>query len=150
MVIVSSGRAYAATTSTFTGSGCVLLGEIGGKIRLLCIPGAGYRLVLKQFTRIFGDIRAVDNVDLAIENGKLLALLWPSGCGKKIDGFIDPTEGSIEVDGRVLSSPAPSSCNRPCCYSTNRYQISTPTSDKRCVLKLVDDYTRHSGSRRCM
>ncbi len=66
-------------------------------------------LRLKNLTRAYGQIRAVDNVDLDIRDGEFLSLLGPSGCGKTttlrmIAGFIDPSGGTIEVDGRVLSS----------------------------------------------
>jgi ABC-type Fe3+/spermidine/putrescine transport system ATPase subunit len=68
-------------------------------------------LVLKQVSRRFGSFLAVDRVDLALQPGEFVSLLGPSGCGKTttlrmIAGFIDPTEGTIEIDGRVLSSPA--------------------------------------------
>src|SRR6202043_2827316 len=47
---------------------------------------------------------------LEIESGEFVSLLGPSGCGKTttlrmIAGFIDPTTGTIEADGKVLSSP---------------------------------------------
>ena len=66
-------------------------------------------LILKNLTRAYGPVRAVDNIDLVIKDGEFLSLLGPSGCGKTttlrmIAGFIDPTGGTIEVDGRVLSS----------------------------------------------
>ena len=49
-------------------------------------------------------------LDLAVESGKILALLGPSGCGKTtalrlIAGFDRPDEGEISVAGRVVSSP---------------------------------------------
>jgi iron(III) transport system ATP-binding protein len=58
----------------------------------------------------FGQMTAVDNVDLDVEQGHLYALLGPSGCGKTtllrlIAGFEVPDAGQIELAGRVLSSP---------------------------------------------
>jgi ABC-type Fe3+/spermidine/putrescine transport system ATPase subunit len=68
------------------------------------------RLVLRGLTKAFGRLTVVDSVDLALEEGEFVSLLGPSGCGKTttlrmIAGFIEPTAGSIEMDGRLLSSP---------------------------------------------
>src|SRR5271169_5180148 len=56
-------------------------------------------------------MRVVDGLELVLEEGEFVSLLGPSGCGKTttlrmIAGFIDPTAGSIEMDGQILSSPA--------------------------------------------
>jgi len=69
------------------------------------------KLVLEGVSKNFGSFRAVDSFSLALNEGEFVSLLGPSGCGKTttlrmIAGFIDPTEGQIAMDGRVLSSPS--------------------------------------------
>ena len=66
---------------------------------------------IKNLTKRYGDQLAVDGLDLSIEDGQFITLLGPSGCGKTttlrmLAGFIQPDEGTIAVDGRVLSSSA--------------------------------------------
>ena len=69
------------------------------------------KLTLGGISRRFGDTAAVDDFTLALEAGEFVSLLGPSGCGKTttlrmIAGFITPSAGTIEMDGRVLSTPS--------------------------------------------
>ncbi len=69
------------------------------------------RLKLSGLSKRFGDFLAVDAIDLELRSGEFVSLLGPSGCGKTttlrmIAGFVDPTLGTIEMDDRILSSPA--------------------------------------------
>jgi len=71
------------------------------------------KLALRDVTRRFGDFTAVENFNLELREGEFVALLGPSGCGKTttlrmIAGFINPSEGTIEVDGKLISSPSSS------------------------------------------
>ena len=68
------------------------------------------KLVLKNVSRTFGSYTAVDNLNLTLHEGELVSLLGSSGCGKTttlrmIAGFMTPTQGTIELDGEVISSP---------------------------------------------
>jgi ABC-type Fe3+/spermidine/putrescine transport system ATPase subunit len=70
-----------------------------------------HKLNLKGLTKRYGTIDVVDHIDLALREGEFVSLLGPSGCGKTttlrmIAGFIDPTEGTIEMNDRLMSSPA--------------------------------------------
>jgi len=64
---------------------------------------------LKEVSKRFGKVTAVDRLDLQIAKGECLAMLGPSGCGKTttlrmVAGFEDLDEGEIRVGDRLLSS----------------------------------------------
>jgi putative spermidine/putrescine transport system ATP-binding protein len=67
---------------------------------------------LRSLTKRFGDVVAVDAVDLDIAPGEFFTLLGPSGSGKTttlrmIAGFEPPDEGSIELAGQDVSGLPP-------------------------------------------
>jgi ABC-type Fe3+/spermidine/putrescine transport system ATPase subunit len=67
---------------------------------------------LRKLSRSFGAVTAVNPIDLDIPYGDFLAILGPSGCGKTtllrmMGGFIDPTAGTIEVDGADVTRLGP-------------------------------------------
>ncbi len=69
-------------------------------------------LEIRNVTRRFGSLVAVDRVSLAIEPGEFFTLLGPSGCGKTtllrmIAGFDEPDEGGLFLDGKPLAGIAP-------------------------------------------
>jgi putative ABC transport system ATP-binding protein len=62
---------------------------------------------LEDVTRTFGEVTAVSEVDLTIEEGEFVALVGPSGGGKStildlIAGLDRPTSGCVVVDGHLL------------------------------------------------
>ena len=69
-------------------------------------------IVLRGVTKRFGDLTAVDALDLEVPRGSFFALLGPSGCGKTttlrmIGGFEDPTEGSVTLGGQDVTDLPP-------------------------------------------
>ena len=65
-------------------------------------------VVLESVTKRFGDVTAVDDIDLGIEEGEFFTMLGPSGCGKTttlrmVAGFEEPTSGRLLVDGQTLT-----------------------------------------------
>ena len=66
------------------------------------------KLILEELTKLYGNVVAVDQINLRVPEGKFVSLLGPSGCGKTttlrmIAGLERPDNGRIIVDGRILS-----------------------------------------------
>ncbi len=67
---------------------------------------------VRGLTKEFGDMVAVDHVDLASREGEFLVLLGPSGCGKTtllrmIAGLEEPTSGEIYIGGEKMNGLPP-------------------------------------------
>lgn len=67
---------------------------------------------LYNVTKRFGEMTAVNNIDLTVKEGEFLTFLGPSGCGKTttlrmIAGFEEPDEGRILIDGKPCEKLPP-------------------------------------------
>ena len=63
---------------------------------------------LSDVVKQFGEVIAVDHIDLEVEDGEFFSLLGPSGCGKTttlrmIGGFEQPSSGLIELHGEDVT-----------------------------------------------
>ena len=70
-------------------------------------------VIFENVTKVFpGNVTAVDNISLQINDREFIVLVGPSGCGKSttlrmIAGLEDITAGTIRIGGRVVNSVAP-------------------------------------------
>ena len=69
-------------------------------------------VTLVDLVKRFGDVAAVDGLNLAMPSGEFFSMLGPSGCGKTttlrmIAGFEQPTEGRILLDGNDMAYTPP-------------------------------------------
>jgi branched-chain amino acid transport system ATP-binding protein len=65
----------------------------------------------------FGGVAAVNGVSFNVEEGEILGIIGPNGCGKTttfncILGQLTPSEGEVRLDGRVVTGMRPSDLNR--------------------------------------
>jgi NitT/TauT family transport system ATP-binding protein len=68
--------------------------------------------VSKVFDTPSGKITVLSDITLDVKRGKTLCIVGPSGCGKTtilnlISGFLPPTSGTVTVNGKPVTGPAP-------------------------------------------
>jgi ABC-2 type transport system ATP-binding protein len=67
--------------------------------------GNGLAIEVRRLTKRYGEITAVDGIDLVVFTGEIFALLGPNGAGKSttvemLEGFRNPSSGAIKVLGQ--------------------------------------------------
>src|SRR3989338_6845136 len=75
------------------------------------------KVILENVTKIYrdgrgNDVKAVDNINLAIDDQEFMVLVGPSGCGKStslrmVAGLEEISSGKISIDGRVINHVPP-------------------------------------------
>ena len=120
---------------------------------------------LEELTKAFGEVVAVDGIDLNMPPGEFFTMLGPSGCGKTttlrmIAGFERPTSGRIMLDGSDVAQVPPHRRNVNTVFQSYalfphldvagnvafglKYQKLT-TEEKRRKVKGILDLVRLSG-----
>ena len=75
------------------------------------------KVELKGITKIFeGNVKAVDNANIVVEDKEFVVLVGPSGCGKSttlrmVAGLEDITEGELYIDGELMNDVPPKDRN---------------------------------------
>jgi branched-chain amino acid transport system ATP-binding protein len=69
-------------------------------------------LEVRNLSRSFGGLKAVQNVSISVPRGSLTALIGPNGAGKTtmfalMSGFLKPDTGSVRFDGQDITGRAP-------------------------------------------
>ena len=94
------------------------------------IEREGSRLLeVKNLSKTFGGLRAVDDVSFEVRRGEILGIIGPNGAGKTtlfnlINGFIKPDRGDVLLAGTRISHKRP---NRICALGLGRtFQVVKP------------------------
>ncbi|MGC2775654.1 MAG: ABC transporter ATP-binding protein [Bradyrhizobium sp.] len=74
-------------------------------------------LDVREVKKSFGGITAVDGVSFDVQEGEILGLIGPNGCGKStlfncILGQLAPSAGEVRVDGKLVTGQRPAELNR--------------------------------------
>ena len=99
-------------------------------------------LEVKNFTKYYGDLLAVDDLSFEVDRGDFVTLLGPSGCGKSttlhtIAGLVDPTEGEIHLRGTDITDTPPNNRNIGMAFQHNAlFPHMTATENIKYGLKM--------------
>jgi branched-chain amino acid transport system ATP-binding protein len=84
-------------------------------------------LQVKNVSKHFGSLVAVNDISMTVEPGELRAIIGPNGAGKTtffnlITGFFTPTKGSITFDGQDVTDLLPA--RRVWCGMARTFQVT--------------------------
>src|SRR3982751_756220 len=76
------------------------------------VRSASLPIMVRQITKSYGPVRALDHIDLDVRSGEFLTLLGPSGSGKTtllmvLAGFTRPDHGSLLFGDKEVIRLAP-------------------------------------------
>jgi len=68
------------------------------------------KLQVSRLGKTFGELRALQDINLAVERGEFIAVVGPSGCGKTtflriVAGLEPASSGEVTLDGRAVRGP---------------------------------------------
>ena len=108
---------------------------------------------VKNITKKYGKVTAVDDVSFNIEDGEIVGFLGPNGAGKTttmniITGFIEPTDGTVIINGKDISKKS-KQAKKEIGYMPENVPLYTDLTVKEFVrymaeLKLVERKDRKS------
>ena len=106
---------------------------------------------LKNVTKKYGKVTAVDNISFSVKEGEIVGLLGPNGAGKSttmnmMTGFIEQTEGEIIINGYDITKK-PKKAKKSIGYMPEGVPLYTDLTVKEFVtymaeIKKVDRKTR--------
>jgi spermidine/putrescine transport system ATP-binding protein len=75
-------------------------------------PSSDLAVELRDVSKLYGTVRALDDVSMGIKRGEFFCLLGPSGCGKTttlniVGGFIPLSHGHVYIDGKDVTDDPP-------------------------------------------
>jgi len=119
-------------------------------------------LELRNVTKRFGNLVAVNNISFSLERGKLVTFVGPSGCGKTtllrtVSGFAELDEGQIILDGEDITNMPPNGRDTAMVFQAYAlfphmtvahnigFGLRVRKKSKRLLLKLTKKNKRKSG-----
>lgn len=73
---------------------------------------ASPKLLASRVSKAFGELVALDRIDLSLYEGTFTSFVGPSGCGKTtflriVAGLMLASDGEIRIDGKIIKGPSP-------------------------------------------
>ena len=104
----------------------------------------------RDLVKVFGGLRAVDGMSIALRKGELLGLIGPNGAGKTtlfnlLAGSLKPTSGSIMIGGRDMTSAGPDA--RIANGVGRTFQIPRPFAEMTVLENVLTGRQNQSGER---